>query len=93
MLYERAKEQVDRIHDLYDALTDELESYKGWIDELLEAERAKEAPDPKFLSAIGVQARFTSNLLRLLEEDGFDEFVHFADRVIRIKHWEEGTFI
>jgi hypothetical protein len=93
VLYEEAKRQVGRVHDLYDALVDEIESYREWIDELLEAERAKPEPDPKFMSAIGVQSRFATSFQRVLEEEAFDEFVHFADRVIRIKHYEEGTFI
>ena len=53
MLYENAKTRVERIHDLYDALVDEVESYRGWIEGLLEAERAKPVADPKFMSAVG----------------------------------------
>jgi hypothetical protein len=93
VLYENAKTRVERIHDLYDALVDEVESYRGWIEGLLEAERAKPEVDPKFMSAVGLQGRFAASFQRVLEEDAFDEFVHFADRVIRIKHYEDGVFI
>lgn len=93
MLYEEAKQRVDRIHRNYDALIDEVETYRGWVDTLLDAERAKPEPDPKCLSAVGVQSRFAAAFQRVLEEEAFDDFIHFADRVIRIKHYEEGTFI
>jgi hypothetical protein len=93
MLYEEAKGRVERVHSLYDALVEEVESYRSWVDELLDAERGKPEPDAKFLSAIGVQSRFAAGLQRVLEEDAFDELVHFADRVIRIKHYEDGVFI
>lgn len=92
-LYDDTKERVERIHDLYDALVDEVEAYRGWVEEQLSGERAKTAPDPKFLSAVGLQARFAGNFQTVLEEQAFDEFVHFADRVIRVKHYEDGVFI
>ncbi|HEV3472853.1 MAG TPA: hypothetical protein VG408_06555 [Actinomycetota bacterium] len=93
MLYEEAKGRVERVHSLYDALVDEVESYRSWVDELLDVERGKPEPDAKFLSAVGVQSRFAARLQRVLEEEAFDELVHFADRVIRIKHYEDGVFI
>jgi hypothetical protein len=40
-----------------------------------------------------LQGRFAASFQRVLEEEAFDEFVHFADRVIRIKHYEDGVFI
>jgi hypothetical protein len=93
VLYEEAKSRVQRMQDVYDALVDEVESYREWVDGLLEEERAKSNPDPKFLSAVGVQSRYAASFQRVLDEDAFDELVHFADRVIRIKHFEDGVFI
>lgn len=93
MLYEDAKQRVDRIHDVYDSLVDEVEGYHDWLVKQLDSATADPEVDPKFLSAMGVQRRFVESFLRVLEEDAFDEFVHFADRVIRIKHYEDGVFI
>lgn len=92
-LYDDAKARVDRVQERYEALVDEVEGYRDWVAAQLEAERAKPEPDGKFLSAMGTQAGFSGKLLDVLEEQAFFELLHFADRVIRIKHWEDGVFI
>jgi hypothetical protein len=92
-LHDQVKERVEKIHGMYDALCAEVEDYHGWVKSLVDAEKAKPEPDPKYVSAVGVQVRFSERFLTILEEDAFDELIHFADRVIRVKHYEDGVFI
>lgn len=92
-LYDETRERVARIEDLYDQLCREVEAHRDWARGLVDAEKASDDPDAKYISAVGVQARFSDRLLTVLEEPAFDELVHFTDRVIRIKHYEDGVFI
>jgi hypothetical protein len=92
-LHDQVKGRVERIHRMYDELCAEVEDYRDWVKELVDAEKAKAEPDPKYVSAVGVQLRFSDRFLTVLEEQAFDELIHFADRVIRIKHYEDGVFI
>ena len=92
-LHDDVKARVERIQQMYDDLCAEVEDYRDWVAEKVEAEKRKPEPDPKFISAVGVQVRFAERFLKVLEEDAFDELIHFADRVIRIKHYEDGVFI
>jgi hypothetical protein len=66
---------------------------EAWVRTLAEEERSRPQPDPKFLSAVGVQVRYAGSFVDLLQRAAFDDFLHFSDRVIRLKHWQEGTFI
>lgn len=92
-LYDETRQRVERIEELYDTLCREVEEHRDWARGLVEAEKAKPEPDAKYISAVGVQAKFSDRLLTVLEEPAFDELIHFADRVIRIKHYEDGVFI
>jgi hypothetical protein len=92
-LYEQARVQVAGIEESFQLLLDRSESYLAWVRTLAEKERSRPQPDPKFLSAVGVQVRYAGSFVDLLQRAAFDDFLHFSDRVIRLKHWQEGTFI
>lgn len=91
--YDECKRHVETIQARYDDLLDAIAAYREHLDRISAAERAKESPDETFFIALRMQVKGTARLQELLETDALDELIRFADRVIRIKHWEDGVFV
>ncbi len=51
------------------------------------------APDPAKLQALGPQVTYLRELTAAREGPAHDGLVRVADRVVRIRHCQEGSFI
>ena len=89
--YEECKEQVNKIQNGYDALLDAVDEYIGTLQERLEALTEEEKAHLGL--ALRMQRDGAARMRDDLESKVLDDLIRFADRVIRIKHAEDGTFI
>jgi hypothetical protein len=92
-LYASARRQVEDIQATYGAMMEAVDRYRGWLDATIAAERAKPTPDGVKLQAFLPQRRYLDELQAALETSAHDGLVRVSDRVVRIKHWEDGAFI
>lgn len=92
-LYARCKRKVSAIQAAYDGLLAAVDDYVAALTEEAEAESAAPAPDPNKLLALDMQRNGANRLRATLENQALDDLIRFSDRVIRIKHWEDGVFL
>ncbi len=85
-VYEACRSEVAGIREAYEALLDRIEGYERLLAGI-------DSPSREAQLAVGMQATGAKRLRELLETEGLDALIRFADRVIRIRHWEDGTFL
>jgi hypothetical protein len=91
--YESARAYVDEIERSYSALMTEIDLYRGWLEEVVAAEQAGPDPDDRKLQALRPQLRYLAELQQSLEGATHEGLVRVADRVVRIRHWQDAVFI
>lgn len=92
-VYARARAHVEDIQRRYAELMEELDDYRSFLEALGAEERSRERPDDIKLQAINPQLTYINELQRALEGPAHDGLVRVTDRVVRIRHWEEGVFL
>jgi D-proline reductase (dithiol) PrdB len=92
-LHAAARRHVEDIQATYEALMEAVDRYRRWLEATIAAERAKPLPDAVKLQAFLPQLRYLDELQAALETSAHDGLVRVSDRVVRIRHWEDGTFI
>ena len=93
-LYAEVKERVSTLQDKFDALFDEAEDFRTWIEETIE--EGKESPDnnrQQVSKRLGNQHLELSNFIEGLEEAPADALLRLQDRIIILKVAEEGKFV
>ncbi|MDA8343913.1 MAG: hypothetical protein M0Z66_00370 [Thermaerobacter sp.] len=85
-IYDRCKTQVKAIEQAYDALMEEIDAYDRVLSEL-------GGDDEELRIALSMQANGLGKLRDTLEGEALDNLIRFSDRVIRLKHWEDGMFV
>ena len=93
-LYKEVKERVSTLQDKFDALFDEAEEFRTWIEETIE--EGKESPDKnrqQVSKRLGNQHLELSNFIEGLEEAPADALLRLQDRIIILKVAEEGKFV
>ncbi len=91
--FEAALTLVRRIEHDYLELMRAVDAYRSWLEAELEAENGKLERDEAKLQALAPQLRYLSELQDELEGRAHDGLVRVSDRVVRIKHWQDGEFI
>lgn len=92
-VYAAARQRVDAIQGAYDGLLAALDQYVGFLEEQIRAEESAAVPDKNKLLALTMQRGGASRMRENLETTALDDLIRFADRVIRLKHWEDGVFL
>ncbi len=92
-VYAIAQQHVGEIHAAYGQLMERLDRYRAWLQAEVDAEHAKTEPDAVKLQALGPQIKYLQELSSALEGPAHDGLVRVSDRVVRIRHWQEGVFI
>lgn len=92
-VYETAKAKVRTIQEAYDALIEAAEDYKTWVEQLIAQCDPNDAQDQHLSVVANLQRNTTNGLLNTLDTDLHDDLIRLSDRVIRYKHWEDGTFV
>jgi len=91
--YSAASGLVSNIESAYVELMASIDSYRVWLEAKIAEEREKTEPDSSKLQALNPQLRYLTVLQEALEGLAHDGLVRVADRVVRIKHWQDGVFI
>lgn len=93
-VFEEAKRRVTLLQEKFDALFDEAEDFKGWIEETLEA--GKDSPDAnrrQVSKRIGNQLLEISHFIEGLDEAPADALMRLQDRIMILKVAEDGKFV
>jgi D-proline reductase (dithiol) PrdB len=91
--FEAALALVQRIEHDYVELMRAVDAYRSWLEAEIEAENGKAERDEAKVQALAPQLRYLSELQDELEGRAHDGLVRVSDRVVRIKHWQDGAFI
>lgn len=91
--YATAQSHVATIQDNYTALMASLDAYRTWLQTEVAAEQGRSQPDATKLQALNPQLKYLDELAAALEGPAHDGLVRVSDRVVRIRHWQDGTFI
>lgn len=89
--YTECKTRVEAIHRAYDALADAVDGYVSMLQAILET--LPEEQKAHLGLALRMQRDGAVRMRDDLESKILDDLIRFADRVIRVKHAEDGTFI
>lgn len=92
-LYSEAGANVRAVQDAYTQLLEQVERYRQWVQAAVTTEQAKPSPDGAKLQALGPQLKYLTELTDALDGPTHDALIRVSDRVIRIKHWQDGVFI
>lgn len=92
-LYANCRSKVEAVQQAYDDLLRSLDDYVEFLDGEVAAEEAKSDPDKQKLIALSMQRKGANLTRENLETRTLDDLIRFSDRVIRIKHWEDGLFL
>ncbi len=89
--YDACTQRVGAIQQAFDALLEALDAY----EESLSAQLGR-VPEEQ-AGTLGLALRMQRDGVRRMRNDIetqiLDDFIRFADRMIRVKHAEEGTFV
>ncbi len=92
-VYPRARAMTGAIESAYSELMQHVDAYREWLQAELTEEQQREEPDRVKIEALRPQLRYVEELAASLEGPAHDGLVRVSDRVVRIRHWEEGVFI
>lgn len=92
-LFAAARARAAEIQAAYGGLMAAVDRYRAWLQAEVAAEQAKPEPDRIKLQALGPQVKYLAELSAALEGPTHDALVRVSDRVVRIRHWQEGVFI
>jgi hypothetical protein len=87
-VYSECRERIDKIQEKFDDLLKECEEYKAFL-----IRKLKNNDNKKYNLVLGMQYNPTEALINSLDADPLDHIIEIQERVIRIKHWENGEFL
>jgi len=92
--YEEVKGRLTSLQNKYDALFDEAEEFRTWVEETIEAE--KKSPDKnrqQVSKRLGNQHLELSNFIEGLDEAPAEALIRLQDRIMILKVAEDGDFV
>lgn len=92
-LYATCKGKVNTINVAYDELCRSLDEYIDFLKAQAQAEETDANPDKNKIIALTMQMKGAARMRDTVESAVLDDMIRFSDRVIRIKHWEDGIFL
>lgn len=92
-VYAEAVAHTRAIGAAFDTLVERIADYRTWIDAQVAAEKSTRIPDPLKLQALGPQLTYLAELSAAIDGPAHDALVRVSDRVVRIRHWQEGVFL
>jgi hypothetical protein len=92
-VYDSCKANVRAIQEAYDRLVEAVEAYRAQLTSLIERADAQDAQDKHLLVIANLQRNTAGGLMSTLDNELHDDLTRLSDRVIRFKHWENGTFV
>jgi hypothetical protein len=91
--YERAKPAADEVERAFYAALEAVDRYATLLDALVAEEEAKDEPDAELVRRFRHQQREAAELTGALEGEALEALLRIIDRVLMIKHTEEGRFV
>lgn len=92
-VYGEALAQTRAIGAAFDTLVERIAGYRAWLEARVAAEKALPHPDLLKLQALGPQLTYLEELSAAIDRPAHDALVRVSDRVVRIRHWQEGVFL
>ena len=92
-VYDSCRASVRSIQEAYDTLVDAVEAYRALLTSLIERADPQNEQDKPLLVIANLQRNTADGLLGTLDNELHDDLTRLSDRVIRFKHWEDGTFV
>ena len=93
-IYEEVKGRVASLQEKFEALFDEAEEFKTWIEETIE--EGKESSDKNMQQVskrLGNQHLELSNFIEGLDEAPADALMRLQDRIMILQVAEKGKFV
>ena len=93
-LTDEVKGRLASLQDKFDALFDEAEAFRTWIEETIE--EGKESPDKnrqQVSKRLGNQHLELSNFIEGLDEAPADALLRLQDRIVILNVAEKGKFV
>ena len=93
-VYEEVKGRLASLQEKFDALFDEAEEFRTWIEETIE--EGKESPDEnrrQVSKRLGNQHLELSNFIEALDEAPADSLMRLQDRIMILQVAEKGKFV
>lgn len=91
MWYERCSAEMDQIADALAALGTAIDVHQRTLEQFEGS--ITDSADPEFLAWLRGQRKRLDGLQTVVDDEAHDLLLRVADRVIRIKHWEDGEFV
>ena len=91
--YERAQAQAAELERAFYAALEAADRYAALMDALAAEEAAKPEPNAELVRRVRHQRRETGELVAALEQKPLEALLRILDRVLMIKHTEEGRFV
>lgn len=91
--YERARTQATQLEAAFYAALEAADRYAVLMATLTAEEEAKAAPSTELVRRFAHQRRETQELVAALEGAALETLLRILDRVLMIKHTEDGTFV
>ncbi|GAC1325754.1 MAG: hypothetical protein NVSMB2_24490 [Chloroflexota bacterium] len=92
-LHAAAAAQTSAIGAAFDTLVERIATYRAWVEAQVSAEQARAYPDSAKLQALGPQLTYVNELSAAIDGPAHDALVRVSDRVVRIRHWQDGVFL
>jgi hypothetical protein len=91
--YERAKPQADELERAFYAALEAADRWTALMDALAAEEEAKAEPNAELVRRFGHLRGEAAELIAGLEGLPLETLLRIVDRVLMIKHTEEGRFV
>ena len=92
-VYDSCKASVRAIQEAYDAMVDAVDAYRALLTSLIDRADPQDEQDKHLLVIANLQRNTAGGLMSTLDNELHDDLTRLSDRVIRFKHWEDGTFV
>ena len=91
--YERAKPASEELEKAFYAALEAADRYASLMDALAAEEEARAEPNAELVRRFRHQRSEAAELVGALEGQPLETLLRVIDRVLMIKHTEEGTFV
>lgn len=91
--YERARAQAAELETAFYAALEAADRYAALMATLTAEEEAKGEPNAELVRRFAHQRRETQELVAALEGGALEALLRILDRILMIKHTEDGTFV
>ena len=93
-VYQEVKERLASLQDQFDALFDEAENLKAWMEETMEkGEASPDANQQQVSKRLGNQYRELCHFIDGLDGPAADALLRLQDRTIILQVAEKGKFV